>query len=178
MIAINLPNAKNCMAHLLLNTTFDSFLFIEGEIVTANTFTIDGFIQKKFYRNGATDSPDSSFEDTSIPDYTLWKDIRDYAFSIIKGKRTPLSFKFIYSASPEDIQTIITSSALDIMPGDVQGLYLNIKFDGEHLLCITGTSFKSFSLDKTLERAWDAHVQLFFEEAGVAFETIDGQIFI
>ena len=30
-------SAKNCMAHLLLRETFDSFLFIEGNITTFNT---------------------------------------------------------------------------------------------------------------------------------------------
>ena len=35
-------SAKNCMSHLLLKDTFDHFSFIEGEITTFNTFTIDG----------------------------------------------------------------------------------------------------------------------------------------
>lgn len=160
MIALNLNNVKNCMAHLLLKETFDHFLFIEGEIVTANTFTIDGYIQKKFFSESAED----------IPDYSSWKDLRDYCFSIIKGKRTPLSFKFIFSMAPAAISELIASASLDIQPEEVQGLYLNIRFDGEHLTCITGTSFKTFNLDKTLEKAWDKEVQNFFETHGIAFE--------
>ena len=39
-------SAKNCMSHLLLKDTFDHFSFIEGEITTFNTFTIDGFLKK------------------------------------------------------------------------------------------------------------------------------------
>lgn len=164
MIAINLPNIKTCMAHLLLKETFDDFLFIEGEIVTANTFTIDGFIQKKFFE-----------KDTGlIPEYTSWNALRDYCFSIIKGKRTPLSFKFIYSMSPADIQKLITSASLDVDPHEIQGLYLNIKYDGEHLVCITGTSFKSFSLDKTLEKTWDGYVQKLFEGCGIEYAKMEG----
>ena len=49
MIALQLNGTKNFMSHLLLTDTFDNFLFIEGEIVTFNTFTIDGYIQKAFY---------------------------------------------------------------------------------------------------------------------------------
>ena len=49
MIALKLTNVKACMSHLLLMDTFDSFLLIEGEIMTFNTFKIDGFIQKNFY---------------------------------------------------------------------------------------------------------------------------------
>ena len=34
MIALKLPEVKECMSKLLLSDAFDSFLFIEGEIVT------------------------------------------------------------------------------------------------------------------------------------------------
>ena len=42
MIALKLPEVKECMSKLLLSDAFDSFLFIEGEIVTYNTFSING----------------------------------------------------------------------------------------------------------------------------------------
>ena len=89
MIALKLKNTKNFMTQLLLSDTFDNFLFIEGEVVTFNTFTIDGFIQKDFYE----DSPEG--------DYASWKQLRELCFSIIKGKRTPLSFRFVFSLSPD-----------------------------------------------------------------------------
>ena len=59
MIALKLKNTKNFMTHLLLSDTFDNFLFIEGEIVTFNTFTIDGYIQKAFYEDSMAPGPDS-----------------------------------------------------------------------------------------------------------------------
>ena len=49
MIAFSLTNIKEFMSQLLLSETFDSFAFIEGEIVTFNTFRIDGFLQKEFF---------------------------------------------------------------------------------------------------------------------------------
>lgn len=49
MIALKLPEVKECMSKLLLSDTFDSFLFIEGEIVTYNTFSINGFLKKDFF---------------------------------------------------------------------------------------------------------------------------------
>ena len=48
MIAFSLTNIKESMSHLLLLDTFNNFAFIEGQIVTFNTFKIDGFIQKDF----------------------------------------------------------------------------------------------------------------------------------
>ena len=49
MIILNLKT-KNCMQHLLLKPTFDSFALIEGEITTYNTFRIDGYIHKIFMK--------------------------------------------------------------------------------------------------------------------------------
>ena len=65
MISLTLTNVKNFMSHLLLKETFDNFSFIEGEIITFNTFRIDGYIQKDFF--------DSEEE---IPEYSLWKNLR------------------------------------------------------------------------------------------------------
>lgn len=148
------------MSHLLLSDTFDNFLFIEGEIVTFNTFTIDGFIQKSFYES----------EEEAVNDYALWKQLRELCFSMIRGKRTPLSFKFIFSLSPGNIAKLLQQKNLDYQPGDVQGLYLNIRFDGSVLQCITGTSLKTFSMDKSLEREWDAMVPRFFDQKGIPFD--------
>ena len=63
MIIFNLKT-KNCMQHLLLKTTFDSFSLIEGEITTYNTFHIDGYLHKKF------------FEDAPQKEYSSWGDLR------------------------------------------------------------------------------------------------------
>lgn len=159
MISLHLTSVKDCMAHLLLSETFDSFLFIEGEIVTFNTFTIDGFIQKAFFT-----------EEETIPEYSSWKNLREYCFSLIKGKKTPLSFKFIFSLSPQNIARLIEQNHLDFQTDQVQGLYLNIKYDGTALQCITGTSLKTFSMDKSLEKAWDTMVQKFFAQKQIAYE--------
>lgn len=43
-------SAKNCMSHLLLKDTFDTFLFIEGEFTTFNKFTISGYSPGRLLR--------------------------------------------------------------------------------------------------------------------------------
>ena len=159
MISLNLTSQKTFISHLLLKDTFDNFQFIEGEIVTFNKFMIDGFIQKKFYE-----------ETETLPEFSYWKNVRDYCFSIIKGKQTPLSFRFIFRLSPQNTERLLTQNQLDFQPDDVQGLYLNISFDSNELKCITGTSLKLFSLDKSLEKAWDGMVQKFFEQKEIPFD--------
>lgn len=161
MIALHLTSVKDCMSHLLLSETFDNFLFIEGEIITFNTFTIDGFNQNQFFS-----------EEESVLEFSFWKHVKDYCFSIIKGKKTPLSFKFIFSLSPSNIARLIEQNHLDFQPDQVQGLYLNLRYDGNMLQCITGTSLKTFSMDKSLEQAWDSMVQKFFSQKNIAYEAI------
>lgn len=162
MIALKLPEVKECMAKLLLSDTFDSFLFIEGEIVTFSTFSMDGFLKKDFFEKDLAPSRA----------YALWKDMREYAFSLIKGKRTPLSFHFVFGLSEMNIARLLQQQQLTFQPQDVQGLYLNLKYDGQNLTCITGTSMKIFTLDKSLEEAWDQMVQRFFLKKEISAEVL------
>ena len=176
MISLTLTNVKNFMSHLLLKETFDNFSFIEGEIITFNTFRIDGYIQKDFF--------DSEEE---IPEYSLWKNLREFCFSLIKGKKTPLGFHFVFSLNSKNISRLIEQKELGLNPADVQGLYLNMSVHRKYLravgmlpysadsapvllTCVTGTSFKSFMMDKTLEREWDEMVKKFFLKKEIAFE--------
>lgn len=159
MISLTL-NTKKCMAELLLRETFDSFLFIEGSVTTFNTFTIDGYIHKDFYD-----------EDTPQKVYSSWKSLREFVFSIIKGKRTPLDFHFVFSLSADAVRTLITENALDFQPESVQGLYLNFRYDGSTLTCVTGTSLKVFTLDKSLDYAFDKWVEQFFTEHDIEYNT-------
>lgn len=159
MISLTL-DTRNCMTELLLRETFDHFLFIEGEITTFNKFSIDGYIQKEFY---GTDEAGIASEET----HSTWDKLRDFCFSIIKGKRTPLNFRFIFSLSKDEISSLITGQQLDFQPETVQGLYLNFRYDGSVLTCTTGTSLNTFTLDKSLEHAFDKWAGEFFSAHGI-----------
>ena len=162
MIALALPQVKECMAKLLLSETFDPFYFIEGEIVTFNTFTLDGYLKKDFFEQ----------EETPEREYALWKDVREFCFSLIKGKRTPLSFKFVLGLSDSNIEKLLLQQGLDFKPQDVRGLYINLKYDGQKLQCITGTAMNLFTMDKSLEQAWDMMVQKFFAQKEIKYEVL------
>ena len=162
MIALSLTEVKECMAKLLLSETFDSFLLIEGEVTTFNTFHIDGYLHKEFF-------PENEMPTT---EYTLWKDMRDHFFSLIKGKKTPLNFKFVLGLSESNIAKLIQQQGLDFELEDVRGLYMNLKFDGQKLQCITGTAMTLFTMDKSLEQAWDIMVQRFFTQKEIAYELL------
>ena len=159
MIAIKINKVKDFMSKLLLSDMFDNFYVIEGEITTFNTFKIDGFIRKNFYE-----------KDAVLSEYSKWSQLRELCYSIIKGKRTPLDFKFIFGLSEHNIENLITKNDINIDPDSVQGLYMNIKYDGTDLYCITGTSFKTFTMDKSLENVFDKMVLKFFSMKEIEFE--------
>lgn len=152
-------SAKSCMAHLLLKDTFDHFSFIEGQITTFNTFQIDGYLQKDFF--------DEAPEQT----YSHWKDVREFCFNIIRGKRTPLSFKIVLALNENEYADFLSSHQITTYrPEEIQGLYLNFRYDGSTLQCVTGISMKTFTLDKSLEKEWDQHAESFFKHHGVELE--------
>ena len=162
MIALALTDVRECMGKLLLSEAFDPFYFIEGEIVTFSTFTMDGYLKKDFF--DAENAPER--------EYALWKDMREFCFSIIKGKRTPLSFKFVLGLSDSNIEKLLLQQQLDFKPQDVRGLYINLKYDGQNLQCITGTAMNLFTMDKSLEQAWDKMVQKFFAQKEIKYEVL------
>ena len=139
MIAIKINKVKDFMSKLLLSDMFDNFYITEGEITTFNTFKIDGYIKKDFFE-----------KDAVLNEYSKWESLRDFCYSIIKGKRTPLDFKFIFGLTEQTIENLIIKNDINVDPDTVQGLYMNIRYDGSELYCITGTSFKTFTMDKSL----------------------------
>lgn len=163
MISLTLKDSRNFMSHLLLSDTFDHFLLVEGELVTYFTLHVDGFAQKAFF--GADDEELSETEE-----YIPWQKVRELFFSQIKGKRTPLHFRFIFRLSQKNTERLIQLNHLDFRSTDIQGLYLNLRFDGSHLQCITGTSLHTFTPDKSLEHAWDLSIQKFFDKKGISFD--------
>ena len=100
------------------------------------------------------------FEEKPEDSHAHWKDVREFCFQIIRGKRTPLNFKIILSLAPENFPGFLNQqNVTGFRPEDIQGMYLNLSYDGLNLTCITGISMKTFTMDKSLERAWDDAAQ-------------------
>lgn len=152
MEAIEITEVKKFMAKLLLHQDFDHFLLSEAEITTFNTFHIDGHIQKKFYQT-------EEYEALGKPQMSSWSQIRPLCFEMIKGQKTPLRFKIVLKLPEKQVADFLEKQQLSYQPGDVGGLYLNLSYENGTLYCISGVSMQLFTMDKTLERAWDAFVK-------------------
>lgn len=167
MIALKLLEVKDCMQKLLLADTFDSFSFIDGSITTFATFHFDGYIQKDFYN---TEEQALLLEQGK--EYSSWSEMRDYCYHVIKGKNTPLSFKFVLSLAKDNVQKLLAHNLPSQDIATIQGLYLNLQYDQGELTCITGTSMKTFTMDKTLEHLWDDTAMKYLKQKEILFEKI------
>lgn len=159
MIALQLLETKDFMNKLLLTDTFDHFCLISATISTFQTVDIDGKVNTDYY---------SSEELEEMPPYNTWARIKPFCLELIKGKRTPLSFRITLTLSPSNIENVLQSIDIGISAEQVKGLLLNLKFDGEKILCTTGTSLNIFTLDKRLEQEWDSLAEKFLKKNHIA----------
>ena len=166
MLALRIIDIKDFMNKLLIGEVFDHFSFIESSITTFNTFTIDVKLQHDFFD---TDTKSALLEKSA--EYSLWHDVKPFCFSVIRGKRTPLNFKIVFELSHEQVQSLLRNESL---PSDipVRNFYLNIQYKNQTLLCTTGVSYTSFSLDKRLEHLWDDSLVTFFSSHHISCEKL------
>ena len=157
---------KKCMSKLLLADTFDDFLFIRGEVVTYNKFSIDGHLFKDFFDTTEAGAIQGR-------EYSLWQDIRNFCLSIIKGKRTPLKFNLVFGYPTDKVHRLIKQNGLSLKPEDVGGLYLNFKFEGDRLILTSGNSLNIFTMDKSLEHLWDEEIQAILEKCDIPFTGLE-----
>ena len=167
MIALMISNKKDFMKKLLATECFDSFLVEEATIDTFNTFHIDGKTHKDYYKNDS-----DYFDDVQISEYSKWSELKPICYELIKGKRTPLGFKFTFHPYDEIKREVIKNTGLSINPEDVL-LGLNIRFLSGNIVITTGCAFKTFSLDKTIEKAWDEFIPSFLNNSNIETNTYE-----
>ena len=155
MIAVELLDVKDVMNKILLTDTFDHFLLSEATVVTYNSFIIDGHLNKDFFS-------EEELQEFGGETMSKWSQIRPFCLQQIKGKKQPISFKFIYILSNEDTNKLLEESGLNYK--------FHISYRNNQLSCVTGTSLKTFTLDKTLEQYWDKKVQEFLKKSEITYE--------
>lgn len=165
MIALQIQDVKGFMSKLLLSQTFDNFLLVEGSITTYNTFRIDGRLQKDFFTAEEVEEKNLTHRT-----FSLWKEVRPFCLELIRGKKTPLGFRFTFQLSEENTRKLFSASGItSLTPENVSGLLFNIRYDHNGLTCITAANLNLFTLDKSLEHAWDDMVKRFLKQQEISF---------
>lgn len=167
MTAFTISDIKQFMNRLLGSPLFDNFLLSEAMIQTGITHQIDGSLQKSFYT-------EEQLEELGIADYPFapFSLVRGNCFDLIKGKNVPLAFRFVFLLSPENMVNTIERSHSNFKTSDISGMFINLNYKNGKLTCTTGISYKTFSLDKSLEQEWDMLVERFFKKNQIDIEPI------
>lgn len=169
MIALEIKGTKNIMNSLLRSEQFDSFLVEEAVITTFNTFHIDGHLVKEFYSSEELEELETSQKSVI---FSSWSDIRPVCFQLIKGKKTPVSFKVVLHAAPQLVEKIAANPECGVAANLIRSLVLNIRYDNGKVTCITGSAFTTFLMDKSAERLWESYVRQLLSSFGLDFEEV------
>ncbi len=165
MTAFEICDIKHFMSQFLGTPLFDHFLLSEATISTGATFHIDGHKNEAFY--GETDMDDLALSDL---DYLPFAQLRSTCFSMIRGKNTPVSFRFIFMLSPQNMAQTLSQSGSTYTAEDISAMFLNLNYKNQKLFCTTGISYRLFSTDRTLDQEWDTLVEKFFRKHQIEIE--------
>lgn len=150
MTALHIADIRSFMSLLLTSEAFDRFLLVEGDVATSITYHLDGRINYSFYT-------EEELDELKLEEYREWGQVKSMVTQMIKGKRLPVSMKFVLKKAGR---------------GDITYL-LNIRYDNANLVLITGVSRSVFTMDKTGEKEWDDNVKAFLGRNGVGFEEME-----
>ena len=92
MIALKAEDVKSFTTKLFVREDFDAFLVKEVNITTYNSFSIDGHVKQGYYT-------EEEREENNIEEFSTWKTLRPFCFSLIKGKKLPGSFRIVLQLS-------------------------------------------------------------------------------
>ena len=158
MVLLEIENTGEFMNSLFLKEWMDEMEVMEGEIATFFHVKIDGRKRREWYAQEETQERQGEL--------MTWGEYKQYAYQMIKGKKVPLLFRFVFRLPRKRMEEML-GSLRELQPEDVQGLYLNVKYEKKQLTVVTGISLRKFSLDKSLEMLWDEEVREGFKKRGI-----------
>lgn len=162
MIALKIEDKKKFTSELFVGELFDRFFLREAVITTFNAFSIDGRVRRGYFTK-------EELEEGHIEEYSLWPAVKPFCFSLIKGKKLPESFRIVFQYPTAATERFLSDNGVDMRAEQVKGLYLNVRYEEGRILCVTGTAVDFFTMDKSLDQAWDAAVEKYFKARQIPF---------
>lgn len=163
MKAFEIKEQKAFMSALLVQDVFDRFAVSEVTLLSACRYEIDGHRNSMFY----TEEEKMALSES---EYMLWGELKPWIYQIIKGSKTPSSFRIVFRLTAENTANVVASVGDGTRPEEVGGLFLNLQYEHEQLMVISGVAMKTFTLTKTVEQAWDGYAERFLKKHGIVYE--------
>lgn len=159
MFSASIHDVKSFMSHLLSKDSFDRFYLIEAAVKMGISYHIDGHLNRDFF--------DTDTQHSLKREYSYWKEVRPKVFDLIKGSRLPLGCKIILGLPNSMLVHFLETSGCSFREEDIEGMYINILYDPANLMVTTGISYRVFSMDKSLEHAFEDYVRSFLIGLGL-----------
>jgi len=161
MISLKILEMNRFMGKLLKGETFDGFLLKEGFLRTNIEYRFQGQLFAEYF--------DTEEQAKLEEKYVYWGELRPTVFELIKGKKTPLAFSFTLLLTKNDTTQLLARRQVNVGE-DSPSLFLQIRFEHGIGHMVTGTARNVFTLDKSLEEAWDAEVRQLMKAMELAVE--------
>ena len=161
MISLKIVEMNRFMGKLLKGENFDGFLLKEGFLRTNIEYRFQGQLFVDYF--------DTEEQEKLEEKYVYWGELRPTVFELIKGKRTPLAFSFTLLLTKNDTTALLARRQVNVGE-DSPSMFLQIRFDHGVGHMVTGTARNTFSLDKSLDEAWDAEVRQLMKAMELAVE--------
>ncbi len=139
-------DVKGFMPKLLVQNTFDSFEVRQCEVHTFAKFEISANLTK------------------SEEDVLTWEKLKPYVYNIIKGNVLPKTIKVVFNVSKE---------ALGEINENLSSGFLNLIYENGEIIFTTGTSTKTFTLNKEYDVFFEEYIEKFFRSAGIVAVNIE-----
>lgn len=163
MLCIKITDVKTFMSHLLLQSTFDNFLLSELDVLTFNSFHINGKLNKSWFDTDELDNEE---------DYAKWHQLRQYAYQVIKGSKVPASMKLVFYLSKENKERILNRVGGNWRAEDVSQFCLNMKYENGEMYLTCGVAYNTFTMDQSLQEQWNLDLKKFLKYYQIEYETI------
>ena len=98
--------------------------------------------------------------------------MKPLCFNLIKGKRTPLFFKFVLHLKQESVGKLLAAGNCNIPTEQIKALVLTIKYDGSQVVLTTGSAFHTFVMSKEPDNIWDKALQQFLARKNIDYEIL------
>ncbi|OON91051.1 MAG: hypothetical protein ATN32_02730 [Candidatus Epulonipiscium fishelsonii] len=127
----------------------DNKLFMKKLLkeVTFNNYEVHEIVLHNFAKIIIEGKRNQDFSDEKFTEFITWEEIQPHIYSLVSGKNLPTYFKFVLFKRTDQFN-----------------LFLNIIYKANSITCVSGCSYKIFTLDKSVEQDWDKTIQKFLLE--------------
>lgn len=161
MQSIRITNQKDFTAKLFTLDTFDTLLLDSAIFHVYSDFVIDGRVNQAYFDNE---------EEAAGAIRLSWARFRPVCFQIIKGSKKPVGFKLVFLMDQDFCKSLERQENLSLARLSVNNLFFNVRYEAGVIMCTTGVSITSFSLDKTAEHSFDKYICTFLNEKEIEYE--------